>query len=240
LPGVTALPVFDFAAFDAERRNRGLGWYEFAGELWQQSSELNAQRMDHPLCGGAVSRLGARGAASCQYALFMLRWLGRAPEDFLTGPVVDVSDVQLPEPGPGSRLRWDLNQLHTALNEQRQERGLTWPPLAQELGCTPSRLTNLRTARTAPLLTPKSDKYTWSGRSGRASTRMSAGLTSRCTSPAPCAASGAEATGETNSAAPARRQRALPLQYPPQVTAYREPHRDEQRPRRPRRPHRSG
>jgi hypothetical protein len=155
LPGVTGLPVFDFAAFfaafDAGRRDRGLGWYEFADELWQQSSELNALRMDHPLCGGAVSRLGARGATSCQYALFMLRWLGRAPEDFLTGPVVDVGDVQLPEPGPGGRLRWDLSQLHTALNEQRQERGLTWSQLAQELGCTPSRLTNLRTARMADM-----------------------------------------------------------------------------------------
>lgn len=155
MPGVTALPVFDFAgffaAFDAERRNRGLGWGEFAGELWQQSSDLNARRMDHPLCGGAVSRLGARGAASCQYALFMLRWLGRPPEDFLTGPVAEVGDARLPEPGPGSRLRWDLNQLHAALNGQRQQRGLTWAQLAGELGCTPSRLTNLRTARMADM-----------------------------------------------------------------------------------------
>jgi hypothetical protein len=152
---VAIMPVFDFAAFfaafDAERRDRGLGWYEFADELWQQSSELNAQRMDHPLCGGAVSRLGARGATSCQYALFMLRWLGRAPEEFLIGSVVDVGDVQLPEPGPDSRLRWDLNQLYAALNEQRQARGLTWSGLAQELGCTPSRLTNLKTARMADM-----------------------------------------------------------------------------------------
>ena len=127
---MTALPVFDFAAFfaafDAKRRDRGLGWYQFADELWQQSSELNTQRMDHPLCGGAVSRLGARGATSCQYALFMLRWLGRSPEEFLSGPVVDVGDVWLPESGPESRLRWDLNQLYTAVNEKRHARGLTW------------------------------------------------------------------------------------------------------------------
>jgi hypothetical protein len=150
-----ALPNFDFdaffAAFDTERRERRLGWYEFADELWQQSSDLNAQRQDHPLCGGAVSRLGARGATSCQYALYMLRWLGRAPEEFLVGPIVDVGDVRLPEPGPDSRLRWDLNQLHTALNEQRRERGLTWQELAQEFACTPSRLTNLRTARIADM-----------------------------------------------------------------------------------------
>jgi hypothetical protein len=81
----------------------------------------------------------------------MLRWLGRAPEEFLTGPAADVGDIQLPETGPGSRLRWDLNQLYTALNEQRRERGLTWSELAHELGCTPSRLTNLRTARIADM-----------------------------------------------------------------------------------------
>ncbi|HEX5116109.1 MAG TPA: hypothetical protein VFW65_13015 [Pseudonocardiaceae bacterium] len=152
---MSAVPVFDFAAFvdafDTERRARGLGWYEFADELWEQSSDLNARLMDHPLCGGAVSRLGARGATSCQYALFMLRWLGRAPEDFLTGSVVDVGDVRLPEPGPGHRLRWDLNQLYVALNAQRQQRGLTWSTLADTLDCTPSRLTNLRTARLADL-----------------------------------------------------------------------------------------
>lgn len=46
-------PVFDFpaffAAFDAERGVRGLNWYEFADDLWQQSSDLNAHRNDHPL-----------------------------------------------------------------------------------------------------------------------------------------------------------------------------------------------
>lgn len=155
MPHMAALPVFDFpaffAAFDIERRDRGLDWYAFADELWQQSSGLNAQRMDHPLCGGAVSRLGARGATSCQYALFMLRWLGRAPEEFLTGPVVDVGEIQLPESGPNSRLRWDLNQLYTLLNDQRQERGLSWSELAREIGCTPSRLTNLRTAHMADM-----------------------------------------------------------------------------------------
>ena len=150
-----ARPVFDCAALydtlDAQRRERGLGWYELADELWQQSSALNAQRTDHPLCGGAVSRLRQRGATSCQYALFMLRWLRRAPEEFLTGPVVDVGDARLPQAGTDSRLRWDLSQLHAALNEQRQPRDLTWAELARELDCTPSRLTNLRTARLADM-----------------------------------------------------------------------------------------
>lgn len=73
---MTELPVFDFAAFfaafDTKRQNLKLGWYEFAGELWELSSGLNAQREDH---------------------------------------------------------------------------GLTWVALAHQIGCTPNRLTNLRTAR---------------------------------------------------------------------------------------------
>jgi hypothetical protein len=152
---VRDLPVFDcaalFSALDAQRRSCGLGWCELADELWQQSSELNARRGDHPLCGGAVARLGQRGATSCQYGLFMLRWLRRAPEEFLTGPVVDVGDVALPEAGPDSRLRWDLPQVYAALSEERRTRGLTWAELAHELNCTPNRLTNLRTARLADM-----------------------------------------------------------------------------------------
>ncbi|HEY0519142.1 MAG TPA: hypothetical protein VGC84_06580 [Ilumatobacteraceae bacterium] len=81
----------------------------------------------------------------------MLRWLHRAPEDFLTGPAVDVGDTRLPRAGLDSRLRWNLSQLYAALNAQRQERGLTWSDLGSMLGCTPSRLTNLRTARQADM-----------------------------------------------------------------------------------------
>jgi hypothetical protein len=151
-----ALPVFDcgalFDALDVERRERDMGWYELADQLWEQSSDLNAERSgDHPLCGGAVQRLRERDATSCQYALFMLRWLHRSPEDFLAGPVRDVGDIRLPEVGADSRLRWDLSQLHAALNERRQQLRLTWAELAAELDCTPSRLTNLRSARLADM-----------------------------------------------------------------------------------------
>ena len=151
----TALPHFDVdafsAAFDARRRDLGLGWYELADQLWEQSADLNAQRMDHPLCGGAVSRMHARGATSCQYGLFMLRWLGRSPEDFLSGPIIDVGETRLPDAGPDRRLRWDLPELHAALNHRRTELRLTWAEVAREIDCTPGRLTNLRTARLADM-----------------------------------------------------------------------------------------
>lgn len=149
-------PFFDCGALidalDAQRANRGLGWTALADELWQQSSELNAQLADHALCPGALVRTARRRKAmSCQYALIILRWLGRAPEEFLAGPVARVNATRLPGAGADSRLRWDLAQLHAALNEQRRGRGLTWAGLGEELDCTPSRLTNLHTARLADM-----------------------------------------------------------------------------------------
>lgn len=152
---MSTLASFDcvalYDALDQKRQEHGLGWYELADELWEQSAELNTELNDHPLCGGAIQRLKPREATTCQYALFMLRWLGSAPEDFLRGPVVPVGDPALPDAGPGSRLRWDLSQLHSVLNEQRKERQLTWAQLGHALDCTPARLTNLRTARFADM-----------------------------------------------------------------------------------------
>jgi hypothetical protein len=37
------------------------------------------------------------------------------------------------------------------VNDQRRDRGLAWAILAEQLGCTPSRVTNLRTARLADM-----------------------------------------------------------------------------------------
>ena len=81
----------------------------------------------------------------------MLRWLGRPPEDFLIRPSVAVGDERLPEAGPEHRLRWNLCDLHAALNDARQVRRLTWTKLAEELECTAARLTGLRTATFADM-----------------------------------------------------------------------------------------
>lgn len=139
------------AALDAQRTERGLDWAQLADELHDQSHDLNAELQDDCLCSGALVRTARRGTMTCQYALPLLRWVRRAPEDFLTGPVVDVGSTALPAAGPGHRLRFDLPLLHQALDAERRGRGLTWAALAEELGCTPARLTNLRTARLADM-----------------------------------------------------------------------------------------
>lgn len=138
-------------ALDGQRAEQSLDWTRLADVLTQQSADLNAQLDDHAMCPGALVRTARRGTMSCQYALILLRWLGRSPEQFLTGPAVDIGDTRLPGAGPDQRLRWDLGELYAALNERRRERGLTWAQLAEEIGCTPNRLTNLRTARLADM-----------------------------------------------------------------------------------------
>jgi hypothetical protein len=155
LAGITSLAIFDgsalISALDAQRADHDLGWTELAEKLTLQSADLNAKLADHAMCPGALVRTARRGTMSCQYALILLRWIGRAPEEFLTGSIADVGDTRLPEAGPDRRLRWDLPQLYAELNEARCRRGLTWAVLAADLDCTPSRLTNLRTARLADM-----------------------------------------------------------------------------------------
>lgn len=152
---MATLPSFDtralMAALDVQREERGLGWSGLADVLWDQSAKLNARVFDHVMCSGALVRHVRGSAMSCQYSLILLRWIRRTPEAFLTGPVVDVGDVPLPDADLDSRLLFDLNQVHSALDERRRAEGVTWSRLAEELGCTPSRLTNLRTARLADM-----------------------------------------------------------------------------------------
>ena len=149
------LPSFDtkalMAALDVERGERGHDWNTLAVALWDQSVDLNAKYFDHAMCSGALVRHIKGTPMSCQYALILLRWIRRTPEDFLTGPVVDVGAMPLPEAGPDRRLLFDLKQLHAALDQRRRAEGLTWARLADELGSTPSRITNFRTARLADM-----------------------------------------------------------------------------------------
>lgn len=150
----TDLPSFDYpglvAALNAARGERGLDWFATADALWQQSATLNDELGDHRFCGGALSRQPNRDTASCQYALAMLRWLDVPPEQFLVGPLL-VPGSRLPRAGMDKRLRWNLPELHEALDRQRREQHLTWTALATVIGGSPGRLTNLRTARQADI-----------------------------------------------------------------------------------------
>lgn len=138
-----------FAALDAQRQERGLSWQGVADEIWLLSAALNDERRDHPISASTIRNIEKRGDTTCQHALFMLRWLGRAPESFLDGAPTTAKRVKMPGLDGSRRPRWHLKRLYAAMDEQRRAEAMTWPELAAVLRCTPSQLTGLKTARFA-------------------------------------------------------------------------------------------
>lgn len=139
-----------YRALDARRVERGLSWKGVADQIWQLSSELNDRRGDHPIAPSTLTAMATTPRATCQHALFMLRWLDRTPESFLVG-VTDGDDPRfaLPDAESDRRLRWALKLLYACMDEQRRAQGLTWAALAGVLGCSPHQLTGLRRAKFA-------------------------------------------------------------------------------------------
>jgi hypothetical protein len=138
-----------YRAMDTRRTELGLSWKGVADQIWELSSDLNDRRRDHPISPSTLTGMARNPRTSCQHALFMLRWLGRTPESFLQGASEDDPRFALPRAGPDRRLRWALKLLYAAMDEQRREDFLTWPALAEVLGCSPNQLTGLRTAKFA-------------------------------------------------------------------------------------------
>jgi TfoX N-terminal domain len=151
-------------ALDAQRRTGGLSWTGVATEMWELSAELNGRRHDHPISASTMANMSKRGDVGCQHALFMLRWLGHPPDRFLRANGARVVEEPLPAAGPDRRLRWDLKRLYAALDAERRERQLTWVNLAQELRCTPSQLTGIRTARFGMSMSVAMRVVQWLGR----------------------------------------------------------------------------
>jgi hypothetical protein len=136
-------------ALDRQRLERALSWPQVAEAIWAQSSELNDRRHDHPIAVETITGMQRRNNISCQHALFMLRWIGCAPEEFIAHPVEGSAGVALPAAGPDRRLRWNLGALYEAMDAHRRDERLTWKSLADLLGCTHSQLTGIKRARFA-------------------------------------------------------------------------------------------
>ncbi len=138
-----------YKALDMQRRKRGLTWRQVADEIWDQSADLNRQRGDHPISPSTLTTIAKRGDTTCQHALFILRWLGRAPESFLSPALPTSKSAALPPIGLDRRLRWDLPALYVALDTQRRDKQLTWMSLAKELHCSEHQLKGIKRARFA-------------------------------------------------------------------------------------------
>jgi plasmid maintenance system antidote protein VapI len=152
------------AALDEKRTALGLSWQRVAAQMWEQSADLNGRRHDHPISPSTLTNVSRSQRTSCQHALFMLRWLGRAPESFLQGAPTAGDRFDLPAADQEHRLRWALKLLYAAMDEKRRQGGLTWTALATTLGCSPGQLTGLRTAKYATTMDLAVRITQWLGR----------------------------------------------------------------------------
>ena len=126
------------AALDEERRARGLTWEQLTAEI--NTPFLGTTSI--PIRAGTIRSMSKKSSTTSAVVLQVLRWLGRSPESFLSGP--SVVDERLPDPGAGGILRFDTQAMYAALDEERQRRGLTWRQVVAGLpGFTQSMVANL-------------------------------------------------------------------------------------------------
>ncbi len=129
-----------YEALDAERRALGESWAQVAREV---SGHVGRASTSRPVSASTITGIRHRKVAEGDGVLQMLRWLGRAPEEFVPGATVDDQVTALPEADSDQVLRWDSAALHRAVDERRTARGMSWRQVAGEVGCGPSALTAL-------------------------------------------------------------------------------------------------
>lgn len=131
-----------FTALDGQRDARGIRWAQVAREINMPSSH----RRDVPLISASsLTGMPKRKVLNGNIVVAALQWLGRTPESFVPGHSAPYGPgTVLPALTPRILLRWSTPALHTAINDQRTARGLTWPEVATEVGgFTPKSLEGL-------------------------------------------------------------------------------------------------
>lgn len=130
-----------YTAIDHERQHRQLTWAGLVREL----NAPFAHRPDiPPIAASTITGMRFRGGLNGNIVVHVLMWLGQTPEDFTPGH--PVAGTALPPLTPGRLPRWDAEALHRAVDQRRQQHGLTWVGLATELGpfFTPATLRSVR------------------------------------------------------------------------------------------------
>jgi transcriptional regulator with XRE-family HTH domain len=139
------MDLFDMRAFYAElderRRSLNLTWTQLAAEINRPLETTPSI----PISPGTLRGMLKKRSVTSAVVLQALRWLGRTPESFLSGPTRSpTQEERLPEAGQDRILRFDTRAIYDALDLERRRRGLTWQQVANELpGFTANMLTNL-------------------------------------------------------------------------------------------------
>lgn len=152
---------------DTQRDERQLTWSGVTRELRNVEAGL-AERLgkhNHPIAASTMAKLQLGAEPGCHFALSYLRWLGAAPESFLTtGDPLHLAQP-LPEPDAFHRLRWDVPRLATATTKRREAEGMTWKALADQLGVYPGPLSSLSRLKYGTSMTMAMKLTQWLGHS---------------------------------------------------------------------------
>ncbi len=101
-----------YTALDTKRRSRGMSWQRVAREIGVASSTISRGQHDGPMETDGM--------------LGMVRWLGCAPEEFMT----DDGRLRKGQPPAG---RFNVKSLYRALDERRRANLMTWKDVCREL-----------------------------------------------------------------------------------------------------------
>ncbi len=117
-------------ALNAERARRATSWAAIARETHVSSA--------------TIGRTSKADDLEADGMLQLVRWLGLAPESFTRDRPEPVPMATSLQQAPGI-LRVDTRSLYAVIDEQRSDRSLTWPEVAElEVHVAQSRLTALR------------------------------------------------------------------------------------------------
>jgi hypothetical protein len=120
-----------YAALDAERQARGLTWTQVARDINRQFERAPVRLISVSTITGMRERRVIEGDGVLQ----MLRWLGRAPEEFVPGHTrPNRPGTALPVVEQGRILRFDTAAIYATLDARRIERGETWAQVARDIG----------------------------------------------------------------------------------------------------------
>lgn len=105
-------------AVEAKRAEEGIKW---GGTVFQWMSRSTMERMCE------------RGTATCNHVLPMIQWVGRTPESFTVDPAGAAHEL-LPDPRGRWRWWWAHHDLASEIDRKRQDLGLKWAQVAEEVG----------------------------------------------------------------------------------------------------------
>ncbi len=136
------LANFDFAklwdAMEAKRKQKNFTERQMMDDL----NVVNNQAHLSPISLATLKGIMERNTTTCQHALHMCRWVNKTLESFLEGKE---ESEPLPFSSEG-RLYWSMPKLADALKTYKDQRGISWKELAQELDCSPGQLSGLHKA----------------------------------------------------------------------------------------------